>query len=272
MIASARRCIVPAAVATIAGLLAGCGGQFGSEIKVHARPLEIRAAEASTTIRLPQDRPFGIFTHNSSRQPGLDGSAEAEDQARPDGSALARAGVKEVGKASAEFQVGDVFANQTERQLDLVFRVSYRYEFEVGSEPARLLPDAAARLRLYARGARGELLRQIALVDASTEAGPGQGRSDDTRQFTLTIGPGGTLTVWLAGQAQVDIQGEHSANAELRLSGLQFEVVTHPAPAVQTAPPAPSSSGAAPARGAAAPSQSTAGQPTPESARPDERR
>jgi len=225
-----------AALLAAAFLLAGCGGgQFGSEIAARPKPLPITAT-GSITIRLPQDHKFSLVLPRETEQPGLDGTAEANANAQAQGTADAAASVARTGQAEAVFQLGHVFANETDRQLDLDFRVTCRYAFEVRNEPERLLPDARVALRLYARPQRGPLVRDVALLEHSTEAGPGQGQAEATRQFTVTLAPGDSLTVWLAGQARAEIAAERSGTATLRVSDLQFEVVTRPAPPVRMAP------------------------------------
>jgi len=162
----------------------------------------------------------------------LDGTAQAAATAERIGRAEATAAVTHSGTAEGLFQLGHALANDTDRQIDLEFTVRFAYEFEVQHQPEVRLPDAVVGLRLYARDDHGRLLRELALLDHSTEDGPARRQADDRLDFALTLGPGQSVDVFLAGQARVEIDSARSASVTLRLSGLQFEVVTRPAPAV----------------------------------------
>jgi hypothetical protein len=248
-------------VGGVALLLFGCGGgQFGAELTARPKPLVLRAVEPQT-IRLPQDQAFSIALPSATHRAGLGGTADAQGRAFPDGTAEASATVGQTGSANAEFQVGGAFSNDTDRQMDLAFRVTCRYEFAVSNQPERSLADASVGLQIYARVANGPMLRDIILLDQSTESGPAQGQSEAARDFTLTIGPGAGVTVWVAGRAQVNIPGERSGSAHLQVTGLTFNVATRPAPPVQIAPPEQTAPGAA-SSGAASPASAASQMPS----------
>lgn len=222
-------------VAGLAPFVVGCGGdRFGGELTANPRPHPIRQAEG-TTLRWPQEASFSIALPQSSRAAGLDGRAEADAQAKPDGHAEASARVVTSGTAEGLFQLGHALANETDRQVDLDFRVRFHYEFETEVERGVQRPDATVGLKLYARDQRGRVLRDMTLISYTTESGPTARQSTEDLRFTLTVGPGTALNVFLAGQTRVDIPAERSASARLKLSDLQIEVVSRPAPAVRTA-------------------------------------
>jgi len=216
-------------------LLAGCSSaQFGSELSARPKPQPIRDVE-STTLRLPQTAPFSIALPRASKEAGLEGQADADASAKPSGEAEATASVTDSGKAEGLFQLGHAFANDTDRQMDLDCNVRFHCELEARQEPDARLPDASSGLRLYAREERGRMLRDIPLVEQSTENGTTQRQADEDLHFTVTLGPGQSVDIFLAGQARVDIPSGRSASATLKLRGLQFEVVTRPAPPIQAA-------------------------------------
>lgn len=215
------------------GLFASCtSGELGGELAARPKPHALRQPEG-VTIRLPQDEPFAIALPRSSRQVGLGGEAAADATAKPTGEAEARASVTTSGTAEGVFQLGHALLNETDRQTDLDLTVRFRYSFEVTQATESRLADAVLGLRLFARDDRGRLLRELPLVQHSTENGAAQRSADECVQFTLTLAPGGAVNVFLAGQTKVDIPAERSAAALLKLEGLQFEVVTRPAPAVR---------------------------------------
>ena len=226
----------PAGALLVGGLLlAGCSStQFGSQLSARPKPQAIRELE-STTLRFPQSAPFAIALPRASKEAGLDGKADSDASAQPNGEAEVNASVTSSGKAEGLFQLGHAFANDTDRQMDLNVTVRFQCEFEAREEPDARLPDASVGLRLYARDERGRILRDIPLVDQSTENGTTQRQDNEDLHFTVTLGPGQSVDVFLAGQAKADIPSGRSASAKLKLRGLQFEVVTQPAPPVQAA-------------------------------------
>lgn len=215
-------------------LLFGCaGGQFGSELSTHPQPRAFSAAEA-VTVRLPEEQPFNIHLYQITRQPLLDGQAAADADARADGTATATANVTNGGTAEAVFQVGHAIQNTSDRQTDLDLRFQFDYELRAEASTTEKLPDATVGLRLYARQVRGPLVRDIPLVTYTTENGRAKRRASQQMETTVTLGPGDTVEVFLAGQARVEVPDGRSATSELKLAKLRCEVVSRPAPAVRT--------------------------------------
>ncbi|MCK4341244.1 MAG: hypothetical protein KAY37_05910 [Phycisphaerae bacterium] len=216
-------------------LLSGCaGGQFGSELSQRPKARPISKPEG-TTLRLPRDQEFNIHLSRDSTEPGLDGEAEASATARAAGEGEALAAVTGGGKAEGIFWLGQALTNATTRQTDFDFKVHFEYEFEAQATPGLKLPDAVVGLRLYARDELGRLLRDVILVQYSTENGATKRRASENLDFTLTLGPSDAVSVFLAGQAKVEVPDGRSASCSLKLRGLTIEVVTRPAPAVRTA-------------------------------------
>ncbi len=216
-------------------ILAGCGGgQFGSKLSSRPRPQPIRDTQAST-LRLPADHKFSIVLPKVSKAPGLDSTATADCNAQADGQALALASITGNGLVESQFQIGHAVKNATELQADLDFRVRFRREFEVTHSLESPLPDAVVGLRLYVQDHDQRTLRDLPLIDLTTEHGAAAQSSDTDVRFTITLEPGGSLDVFLAGRAKVEIPDDRtaSASASLKLSGLEIEIQTRPAPPVR---------------------------------------
>jgi hypothetical protein len=131
--------------------------------------------------------------------------------------------------------MGHAITNETDRQMDFNVSLAFRYAFEAEADANSRLPDASVGLRLYAREKRGRLLRDVALVSYTTENGATRRASSEDLDFTLTLGPGDTVEVYLAGQARVEVPAERSAACKLSLSELTAEIEARPAPAVRAA-------------------------------------
>jgi hypothetical protein len=227
----------PSLIVTVAAVvLGGCStAQFGVDMATHPKPYALRKTEP-TILRLPQDQRFSIALESDHREPGLDGTADASADAKDTGQGEAAVAVTRSGSAEALFRLGQGFSNDTDRQMDLALVVRYHYDFDARAEPQAGSPDASVGLRLYAHEEHGRMLRDLVLIDYSTENGALQRQGDMHDSFTLTLGPGQAVEVFLAGRAKVDVSAERSASATLKLSELQFEIATRPAPAVSARP------------------------------------
>jgi len=73
------------------------------------------------------------------------------------------------------------------------------------------------------------------MTERRANRGATQQQGDKTVNFTVTLSPGDSVNVFVAGQAKVDIREGRSGSGSLKLSGLQMDVVARPAPAVRTA-------------------------------------
>ena len=186
------------------------------------------------TLRLPEQEAFSIALPQTSEKAGLDGTAEADADATQAGTAAAAAAVTNSGTVLGSFQLGHAFKNDVERQTDFDFDLRFHYEFEIAATPETSYPDAQVGLKLYARGSRGRLLRDLTLFEHSTENGSTVRKSDETLHFTVTLGPGEAVNVFLAGQVRIEIREGRSARGSLKLSDLRMDVTTRPAPAVKS--------------------------------------
>jgi hypothetical protein len=219
-------------------LLCGCGeDRFGATLAARPAPQPIRRADGGT-LRLPADRPFSIALPQSSRQPGLEGTAKSEADASKKGTAEARVEVTDSGQATAMFQLGHAFANESGQPAELQFDVRLHHAYDASATPKTGLPDAKVGIKLYARDNEGRLLRDITFLNHSTENGPAQGEADDTTRFTLTLGPNESVDVYIAGQAVIDIKERRSAHCCVTVDKLEFDVTTCAAQSAPAQPPA----------------------------------
>ncbi len=218
------------------GLLAllgtGCGdARFGVDLPARPKPTELRQA-GPAVLRVPADQPFSIAVPQHTEKPGLDGTADADAQVTSAGTGTARAAVKESGLAEGLVQLGHSFQNSTELQSDFTFTVRFRGNLELHATPDSGFPDGTVGLKLYARDSHGRLLRDLTIVQQTTEGGATQRELNDNVQFTLTLAPAEAVSVFLAGQARAEIRAGRSAEAALSLQEVQIDVATRPAPPV----------------------------------------
>lgn len=225
-----------AAVLSLAGWLAcGCGGgDYAAELSARPRTLALRGEEGRT-IRLPADEKFSIYRAPSQQDPGLGGSASADGHATPDGAADCRAQVDGGGEATATFQLGHAFANETDRQMDLDVALRFAYDYAVDASPPDAPVDARVGLKLYARDNRNRLLRNNELLAHAAERGAAERAGREDYRFSLTIGPGASVSVYIAGQSTVKADFGRSGRVALKVAGLEMDVTSRLAPPVQTA-------------------------------------
>lgn len=214
--------------------LTGCGGsQFAGELSARPRPQAIGASDTQL-IQLPGDRKFSIHLAPSSQQAGLEGQAEANASADRAGDAQANASVQQGGTASAAFQLGHAFKNTSGRQIDLHFELNFSYSFDASATPDQGVPDATVGLKLYARDQHNRLLTSLPVVLHSTEDGDATSGADrQTIKFSVTLGPGSSANVFLAGYARIDSPEGRSAQGSVELRGLTMRVQSKTAPAVR---------------------------------------
>lgn len=216
--------------------LAGCASAPpGSELAVKPpeRPLP---ASQGRVVRLPSEEKFSIALAPSRREPGIDGSADAQSSASGAGQAEATAQVKTAGAASASFQLGHGFKNDSDRQQDVDVRVTVDYEYSVDATPRSARSDASVGLALYARDALNRVQRTITLVQHTTGDGAASSADQKDARFTLTLGPNESTNIFLAGVIDVKTQDGHNAGGRLKVKQLEMEITVDPAPPVSSAP------------------------------------
>lgn len=219
---------------TLVATLSGCGASnVGSELSARPTSTPIKLGDAKA-IRLPADAPFSIALAPANHAPGLDGKARAEAVADKKGAASAVAEVENGGAAEATFQLGHSFTNEGDTQLDLHCRVRCTAEHDAGATPDAG-PDAAIGLKLYVRDNRNRLLRSFSLVQQTTEQGAASTSEQKDLRFVLTLAPGESVQVFLAGNAKMECKPGRSAHGSLKLRDIVMEFEPKAAPAVRTA-------------------------------------
>lgn len=214
--------------------LAGCGdAQFASELP--SKPTAVPISDVSGRKRsLPQDERFSIAVAPSSRHPGLGGTADAHGKASDNGEAELSAMVNNGGTAIANFQLGHAFKNDTRQQMDLDLVVRFNYEFSVTSSPSDRSVDAGVGLKLYARNSRNVLVRRDDLFSHAADRGPAARSGSDEVRLTVTVGPGESISVFLAGQTAVNAEYGRSATCQLSVKGMKMDVSPKAAPPVRS--------------------------------------
>lgn len=214
----------------------GCAsGNFASELSSKPQPRTLTATD-TFELHLPAQEKFSIARPQANEDAGLYGKADANADARPDGTAIVQASASDGGKASAQFQLGHAFQNNTDRQLALDITVRFKYESESAEEPADGRPDAAVGLKLYARDSRNRIIRNYTLMRHTTEEGPATSQDQRRYAFPVTLAPGEAVSVYLGGEATATVRDGYKAQSRLALTELEMDVVSHAAPAIESAP------------------------------------
>jgi len=216
-------------------LVVGCNGAgVLSELKVRPQPRAV-SADDGNAVMLPRDEPFAVALAPSRQSPGLVGKADANSSANRDGNAEAAASVEDGGSAQAGFQLGHAFENSADRQVELNVRVHCSYETSAEATPPSPLPDAKVSLKLFARDGRNRLLRNFCLAQHSTEEGAAVSTDEKDVRFVLHLGPRESVTIFVAGNVEIETPDERSARGSIKLSGLTMEVTSTMAPPVEAA-------------------------------------
>lgn len=216
-------------------LVAGCSsGSMTSELAARPEPRAI-AKLAAGMLRLPQDEKFSIALAPAQKSPGIMGVADANAKATHDGNADLSATVENGGTASATFQVGHAFANDSDRQMDLKIRLRFDYEYHAEARPAALTEDAVLGVDVFARSDRGKLLKTINVLKFSTAEGDVTSRGNKEADFVVTLAPADAASVFVGGNVQIAAQDGHSASATIKLSKLEMEIEPKSAPAIPAA-------------------------------------
>lgn len=229
---------ITASLIAVAVSLAGCAGAApGTDLSLRSRGDPRLLRGSAETLRLPQDEKFCIRHQEATHRSDLDGHTAATAVAGEDGKGDVNASVRGGGSAAGVFQLGHSFRNDADVQLDLDLRIVAAYDYSVDASPEATQPDATAGLRLLARDDRGRRLRELVMIDATSESGSARGSDRKETHFTLTLAPRQTVHVFLAGAARCETKPGRSAEATLKVTTLNIEAATRPAPAVPSSAP-----------------------------------
>jgi hypothetical protein len=218
-------------------LAAGCNqAGFGREL-AHQPPPKPLQLSSTQTLELPANEPFNITLNRTTEEPTLAGTVDTHASANgQDGTARVHSEVRDGGFGRAEAQIGYAFVNQTGHQLNVKISVEFEYTVDLQLDPPTTLPNASAAMRLLVRHPRGRVLRDIPLVEQSTDDGPFYRKSRDEAALTVPLAPGGALNVYVAGLASIDAPAGRHASATLQLSDFVMRIES--IATTETAPPA----------------------------------
>lgn len=215
--------------------LAGCSsGGMASELSSQPRA-EPLGRSIGKTLRLPADVRFSIALAPAQKAPGINGKADASASAERTGSGDAAARVENGGAASATFQIGHAFKNDSDAQLDLLVRTRLNFDYAASAKPKGETQDATLSLNLYARDGKSRLLKTLALLSHTTAEGDVKGSDRKEAEFTLTLGPGDSVSVFAGGTVMINTKEGRSADGSIKLNGLEMEIESKAAPAVAPA-------------------------------------
>ena len=214
--------------------LTGCGaGDIGATLSDRPQPMKLTKPE-TRTIAIPASTPFSITLAPSQKKPELNGTAYAESTAKNSGQAKASASIEGGGTASAAFQIGHALRNDSERLLDLRVSAKLHYKYAVAADSSTL-PLAGVHVNLFARDDRNRSLAKFNFVAHTSDNGAVTVNDGEQLDFTITLGPGRTASIYLAGTVQINAEDGHTASGSIDLDSFELEITTQPAPAVKAA-------------------------------------
>lgn len=226
-------------------LLTGCGGSdWPRMVDVPPeRVYELSAESTQKPILLPGDTPFVVHDRESSQDPGQDGTAQGESDAKPDGTAFCRATATAGGSASGDFLIGHVFHNSESQSCSAVCTVELEFSQKLAvSAGADALTVAEYHLEAFVRDSSERIVRRYPLADSMTALGPRS--SSETAVFDLEfeMHPRTAYHVVLAGRVKSSTKPDAEASAEIELKRLQMELVAKPGGPRSTPTTAPAGS------------------------------
>lgn len=229
-------CLAAVAACALAALVTGCSsGSPGAQLSMRPPRSQPISRLAGKTLELPKDGAFLIALAPCQRAPGLDGKADANAQAAPDGSGDVSARVENGGTASGTVQIGHALQNDSAQQVDLEVSVGVDLKFNVQADADSRSPEASVAATLFARDERNRELATVALAGHSSDKGSAS--SADHKDVTLTVplGPGQTAYVYVAGDVAVTTQAGRTAAGRLEIRSMQMRFDVRPAPPVKSA-------------------------------------
>lgn len=234
---TSSRGLMPALIlVSLAALsLTGCAaGAAGGDLSVRpdAKPLSKHMGKA---FSLPKDEKFTITLAPASQAPGLEGKAEGKATCEAKGEGKASAKVEKGGTANGTFQLGHAVKNDSEQQIDLVVRVKFKCDYAVEAKPTLARGKTSASLRIFARDGRNRLLQSFGVVQQSSDEGKVDSNATKDVGFTITLGPGESVAIYLAGVADANLRDGETGEAKISASDVTMELEPRAAPQVKAA-------------------------------------
>lgn len=217
----------PAIVAIIL-MSGGCGG--GSWPRVvdvpPERVYEVSAGSSSDRIVLPEETPFIVHDRESSQDPGQDGTARGESDAKPDGTASCRVTATAGGSASGDFLIGHVFHNRHAEPRAAVCTIRAEFTQRLSlSASADAMTTAEYTLEAFVRDSSERILRRYPLANSASALGPRSSTESALFEIAFELEPRTAYHVVIGGRATAKAQPGTEASAEIELKQLQMEVV-----------------------------------------------
>ncbi len=204
--------------------IAGCSqAGYGESVSV---PPEQRASLASgfakgARISVPSDAEFNL--HETQR--GSDGTGQAKSSAGSNGTASCTAASNGEGSAHAEFQLGYVLDNRGAEALDVNVQFNVDYKWAMRSSASYVSTEADfLGLRVYIRDSNQKTLRELSMAHIAPFSGPTQRSVVESQVFDLSMEPGLSYYLVLAGRTAVGGGAESPVQSEIQVNSLSIEL------------------------------------------------
>lgn len=220
-------------------LLGGCSvAEFGGDVRVPASE-EMRltnGAAGAGPISLPADRGFNIHIKKSSQEPGPAGTATSSADATADGQAFCQAQASNGGVASAEFNIGHRFHNQSDVAQATTIKLAYELEQAVtASDQPTAKTIGTAQMQLVVLDSHKRIMASMKVAQTSSDEARGTAKDHDQRELALEFAAHQSYDIMLFGQVQAKSDTGQEASARLAVRQLTMKVSF--APRTQPAQP-----------------------------------
>jgi len=227
------------AVATL--WLLGCSTMdVESEIQVPSNQQHRITQRVTQTmlLALPGDHVFNIHLKNSRQNPGPEGTARGQADARPEGDASCLVDTANGGTAAAEFRLGHRLENQTAQSLTATIETQCRIDCRIqASHPPQPETLADVALHLIVLDGSKKTLCDVPLKNLTSDSGLSESATTERQTVQLPLEPNQTYDVFLLGRAQARTAPSQQAQIRMDLRELKMRIRAQPVKA-QTQPTA----------------------------------
>ena len=226
------RCMTQLVLGTAVALLpAGCGGagSFGEKVRVAPEKqvtLESPFAQGQP-MYFPKDRPFNV----TDAQRTSSGGGSAESWAKEAGTALCKASADSPGKATAEFQIGQVLDTRSDKPVDVTAVFDLDYQYSVKSDPDDVTkPEDTLALKVYISDSNRHVLKRTVLTDVQSASAPENFAGRQKPSFDVTLEPGVAYHFVVAGLVEVTGTEKSGASAGIEIRSFELELLPRNTP------------------------------------------
>jgi hypothetical protein len=211
--------------------LAGCGGagSFGESVRVAPeKRMTLESPFAGgRPMYFPKDRPLNI----TDAQRSSTGSGAAESWARETGTALCKASADSPGKATAEFQLGQVLDTRSDKPVDVTAVFDLDYQYSVKSDPDDTTkPEDKLALKVYISDSNRHVLKRTILTDLQSASAPDSFAGREKPSFDVTLEPGLAYHFVVAGLVEVSGTEKSGASAGIEIRSFELELLPRNTP------------------------------------------